>query len=102
MSYNLFLSSSSAVRLATLITAVRPDIVFGTAFWGLKKTCSGMYYILLGNNTSNQVDEKKILLELTNKANSQQEEINKLNEKINILSDYIEKNSNKKMISNIT
>ena len=39
---------------------------------------------------------KKILLELTNKANSQQEEINKLNEKINILSDYIEKNSNKK------
>ena len=35
MSYNLFLSSSkSAVRIATLITAVRPDIVFGTAFWG--------------------------------------------------------------------
>ena len=95
MSYNLFLSSSSAVRIATLITAVRPDIVFGTAFWGLKKTCSGMYYLLLGNNTSNQVDEKKIL-ELTNKANSQQEEINKLNEKINILTDYIEKNSNKK------
>ena len=98
MSYNLFLSSSSAVRVATLITAIRPDIVFGTALWGLKKTCSGMCYLLLGNNTSNQVDEKKILLELTNKANSQQEEINKLNEKIDILSDYIEKNSKKNNI----
>lgn len=96
MSYNLFLSSSSAVRIATLITAVRPDIVFGTALWGLKKTCSGMYYLLLGNKTSEQVDEKQILLDLTSKANSQQEEINKLNEKINILTDYIEKNSNKK------
>ena len=73
MSYNLFLSSSSAVRMATLITAVRPDIVFGTALWGLKKTCSGMYYLLLGNNTSEQIDEKKLLLELSNKTNSQQE-----------------------------
>tara|TARA_B000000437_G_scaffold218493_1_gene197851 strand:+ start:718 stop:1017 length:300 start_codon:yes stop_codon:yes gene_type:complete len=96
MSYNLFLSSSSAVRMATLITAVRPDIVFGTALWGLKKTCSGMYYLLLGNNTSEQIDEKKLLLELSNKTNSQQEEIKKLSEKINILTDYIEKNSNKK------
>ena len=96
MSYNLFLSSSSAVRMATLITAVRPDIVFGTAMWGLKKTCSGMYYLLLGNNTSEQIDEKKLLIELSNKTNSQQEEIKKLSEKINILTDYIEKNSNKK------
>tara|TARA_B100000401_G_C52791632_1_gene713707 strand:- start:275 stop:532 length:258 start_codon:yes stop_codon:yes gene_type:complete len=82
--------------MATLITAVRPDIVFGTALWGLKKTCSGMYYLLLGNNTSEQIDEKKLLLELSNKTNSQQEEIKKLSEKINILTDYIEKNSNKK------
>ena len=96
MSYNLYLSSSSAVRMATLITAVRPDIVFGTAMWGLKKTCSGMYYLLLGNNTSEQIDEKKLLIELSNKTNSQQEEIKKLSEKINILTDYIEKNSNKK------
>ena len=57
-----------------------------------------MSYLLLGNNTSNQVDEKKILLELTNKANDQQEEINKLNEKIDILDDYIEKNSKKNNI----
>lgn len=96
MSYNLFLSSSSAVRIATIITAVRPDIVFGTAFWGLKKTCSGMYYLVLGDNTSDQIDEKKLLIELSNKTNSQQEEIKKLSEKINILTDYIEKNSNKK------
>ena len=91
MSYNLFLSSSSAVRMATLITAVRPDIVFGTAIWGLKKTCSGMYYLVLGDNTSEQIDEKKLLIELSNKTNSQQEEIKKLSEKINILTDYIEK-----------
>ena len=96
MSYNLFLSSSTAVRMATLITAFRPDIVFGTAIWGLKKTCSGMYYLVLGDNTSDQIDEKKMLIELNNKTNSQQEEIKKLSEKINILTDYIEKNSNKR------
>ncbi len=95
MSYNLFLSSSSAVRMATLITAVRPDLVFGTALWGLKKTYDGMHYILLGSHTSDQIDEKKLLIELNNKTTCQQEEIKNLSEKINILTDYIEKNSKK-------
>ena len=44
MSYNLFLSSSSAVRAATLITAIRPDQIFWHSFMGFKKNM--LWYVL--------------------------------------------------------
>ena len=58
MSYNLFLSSSSAVGVSNPNYCSETGYCIWYSLLGLKKTCSGMYYILLGNNTSNQVDEK--------------------------------------------
>ncbi len=82
------------------LTNASLDILYGCAWWVVKKTSSGIYYIFFGFK-KNQVDGK---IKLTDKQDnslealiklqeSNQIEIKKLSEQINILNNYI-KNCN--------
>ena len=82
------------------------EALFGVAWWTIVKTKNGVYYIIYGNTSDkNKIDGKieltdkeinvnKDLLEKLIQTNeTQQIEIKKLYEKIDVLSDYIKNQS---------
>ena len=95
MSYNLLLNSSMAMRAAAIFTAARPDIVLGAAIWSIKCTCDGIFYLFFkSNKNENKIEiNKDILDKLIDKSESQEIEIKKLSDNINILTDYIKNNN---------
>jgi len=95
MSYNLLLNSTFAMRAVAIFAAARPDIIIGAAIWSLKQTCDGVYYLCFNSNNKEEKIElnKELLDKLVNKSESQELEIKKLSENINILTDYIKNNT---------
>ena len=95
MSYNLLLNSTFAMRAMAVFAAARPDIIIGAAIWTLKRTCDGVYYLCFNSdNEDGKIELNKELLDkLVNKSESQELEIKKLSENINILTDYIKNNT---------
>ena len=95
MSYNLLLNSSMAMRAAAIFTATRPDIVLGAAIWSIKCTYDGLYYLCFkSDKNENKIEiNKDILDKLIDKSESQEIEIKKLSDNINILTDYIKNNN---------
>ena len=82
------------------------EALFGVAWWTIIKTKNGVYYVIYGNTPDkNQIDGKieltdkeinvnKDLLEKLIQTNeTQQVEIKKLYEKIDVLTDYIKNQS---------
>lgn len=82
------------------------EALFGVAWWTLIKTKNGVYYIVYGNTPDKEkVDGKiqlsdkeisansNILEKLLEKNETQQLEIKKLNEKIEVLTDYLKNHS---------
>jgi len=95
MSYNLLLNGTFAMRAAAIFAAARPDIIIGAAIWTLKQTYDGVYYLCFNSGNKEETIElnKKLLDKLVNKSDSQELEIKKLNENINILTNYIKNNT---------
>ena len=82
------------------------EALFGVAWWTLVKTKTGVYYVIYGNTPDkNQIDGKielsdkeinvnqDILEKLIQTNETQQIEIKKLYDKIDILADYIKNKS---------
>ena len=82
------------------------EALFGVAWWTVTKTTNGVYYIIYGNSDDkDKVDgkiklsdkevsiNKEILEKLLKNHETQQIEIKKLNEKIEVLTDYIKNQS---------
>ena len=76
------------------------EAVFGVAWWTIKKTSEGVYYILYGKSgneiqgkiklSDKEIEYNKEVIQVIIKNNqTQQIEIKKLNEKIDILNNYI-------------
>ena len=76
------------------ITNISLDIVWGVTWWILKKTRNGVYTILYFNQKPvNKIrdSEYKILKELLEENKNQKEQIILLNEKFEIINDYLKK-----------
>ena len=80
------------------------DVVWGTAFWIVKKTAGGAYYLVWGDGTTLAIKDKEYetivlskenieaddqIKELLEKTSKQEEQIAKLTESIKELSDII-------------
>tara|TARA_B100001093_G_scaffold517230_1_gene598179 strand:- start:630 stop:905 length:276 start_codon:yes stop_codon:yes gene_type:complete len=82
------------------LTTYTLDILSGVAWWVVKKSISGVYYIAYGYKNSDQEHQiiltdkeisnnKKLLNNLLINNKNQQIEIKKLTEKIELLNNYI-------------
>ena len=82
------------------------EALFGVAWWTIIKTKNGVYYIIYGKTPDkNQIDgkiqlsdkeinvNKELLEKLIQTNETQQVEIKKLYEKIDVLTDYIKNQS---------
>lgn len=82
------------------------EALFGVAWWTIIKTKNGVYYVIYGNTpdknkidgkielTDKEINVNKDLLEKLIQTNeTQQVEIKKLYEKIDVLTDYIKNQS---------
>lgn len=81
------------------LTTVTLDIVLGLTIWTITKTYNGVYYIIYGDQKKIELSKDEIninktkLDELIEQNKTQQIEIKKLTDNINILSDYIKSNN---------
>ena len=81
------------------LTTVTLDIVLGLTIWTITKTYNGVYYIIYGDQKKIELSEDEVninktkLDELIEQNKSQQIEIKKLTDNVNILSDYIKSNN---------
>ena len=82
------------------LTTYTLDILSGVAWWVLKKSAAGVYYIVYGYKNSEQEHQiiltnkeisnnKKLFKNLLINNKNQQIEIKKLSEKIELLNNYI-------------
>jgi hypothetical protein len=82
------------------LTTYTLDILSGVAWWVIRKSFSGVYYIAYGYKNSNEEhkiiltdkeidDNKDLLTNLIKNNKSQQIEIKKLTDKIELLNNYI-------------
>ena len=82
------------------LTTYTLDILSGVAWWVLKKSAAGVYYIVYGYKNSDQehqiiltdkeiVNNQKILENLLIDNKNQQIEIKKLTQKIEFLNNYL-------------
>ena len=83
------------------LTTISLEILFGATWWIVKKTTNGLYYLVYGNKNSKElrklvltdreiITNKELLDKLIESNKNQQIEIKKLNEKIELLSNYLE------------
>ena len=56
------------------LTNVFLDVVWGTAFWVVRKTGSGIYYLMWGDGTKQQINEKEYEAIVLNKDNIKSDE----------------------------
>lgn len=81
------------------LTTVTLDIVLGLTIWTITKTYNGVYYIIYGDQKKIELSEDEVYInktkldELIEQNKSQQIEIKKLTDNVNILSDYIKSNN---------
>ena len=77
------------------LTNISLEIIGGITWWVLYKTSSGIYYIVYGKNTKNidypDIHNKDMYEKLIKLQESNQLEIKKLTNEINIMNNYIQK-----------
>ena len=91
------------------LTDVFLDVVYGTGYWIIKKTSSGIYQIIWGRHKNNMIENREYetiiltkedviyedaLNKLIEKANNQEKQIKDLNENIKELTNIIKFNQN--------
>mgnify|MGYP001409052713 CR=1 FL=1 len=80
------------------LTSLTLDVIGGAAIWTITKTYNGVYYLLYGSSTNdeNKVSiNKELFEELVEDNKKYRNEIKKLGDEINTISDYV-KNIHKK------
>jgi hypothetical protein len=66
------------------------DVVWGTAFWVIKKTSGGVYYLIWGNGTTELQNEGEYEMIILSKENIENDEhINKLLEQTKLQGEQI-------------
>tara|TARA_B100000524_G_scaffold341765_1_gene236161 strand:- start:571 stop:849 length:279 start_codon:yes stop_codon:yes gene_type:complete len=77
------------------LTNISLEIIGGITWWVLYKTSSGIYYIVYGKNTKNidypDIHNNDMYEKLIKLQESNQLEIKKLTNEINIMNNYIQK-----------
>tara|TARA_Y100000816_G_C25906227_1_gene472680 strand:- start:311 stop:574 length:264 start_codon:yes stop_codon:yes gene_type:complete len=76
------------------------DIMLGATWWTMKKSYSGIYYIIYGEDKNKDTDDNNTMItKLIETTEKQQIEIKKLSDNIEVLNTYIEKSNQMKQIS---
>lgn len=79
------------------------EVLLGATWWSLKKTYNGIYYVIYGDESTNNSIEippedleknKELLNLLLQQTKDQQIEIKKLTENVCFLTDYMKTNTN--------
>ena len=77
------------------LTTITLDILLGVTIWTVSKTYNGVYYIIYGSDKKLELSDeetknnKETLDKLLEENKSQQIEIKKLSDNVNMLSNYI-------------